>query len=311
MLTTRSDRDDARAPGRRPALAIGAPLCARDRRVRQRLAERGGVAAGNSLNPDSTADGDSGPPSVQATLTGDAAVSGPLAMGSVHFVNCELPTLKGEVINAFENLAGDTTVGVLLTLRAGTIDVRLARGSATTYTERTFEGTGVTSFSPAVGAQFSSSLTELPAAGSSKGTLGAISSISGSVSCGTFQPGSASITVVGDTVLGPINASLTMTRVICGGSGATRFVTVNALATVGSTPVTVAVGGGKPDGATFFVAVSTATVNYEYTSAVAGIVTLTDGGATYNGSATEVASSTGAAGRVVKVSGSATCGTPG
>ena len=101
---------------------------------------------------------------------------------------------------------------------------------------------------------------------------------------------------------------LTSVRVLCGTGTTGDFVTVSGLSHAGSTPVVVSVLGGI-GGSTFYVVVQTATAAYQYSSSTAGIVTRTSTGATYNGTATETAASTGAAGRSVTVSGAATCGT--
>jgi hypothetical protein len=308
MLTIRNLNNDVRASRRRIGLALpvfGALVIS--------------ACGGNtSLTPTgapattatpAAATATPGPASIQATLTGDASVTGPLVLANVHFVTCDSPSLKGESIFAYEN-ATDSSIGVLLTIRAGAIAVRLARGSSTTYTERLFDGTGVTSFNPASGAKFSSSVTESTPAGTNKGTLGSLTSISGSVSCGTFTPGSGSVTVAGDTAGGTLSGALTSIRVLCGSNTAGGYVTVSGLSRAGSTPVMVSVLGGIGS-ATFYVVVQTATAGYQYSSTTAGIVTLANGHATYNGTAKETAASTGAAGRSVTVSGTATCGVSG
>jgi hypothetical protein len=246
-----------------------------------------------------------GPSSVQATLTGDPAVTGALVMGSVHFVTCDQPSLAGPTILAFRT-AADSSIGVLLTIRQGAIEVRLARGAAATYTERLFDGTGVTSFDAASGAQFSSSLTDTSPAGTIKGTLGSITSISGSVSCGTSQPGSASITVSGSTDVGAISGSLTMVRVVCGGSPGQLFATVTGLSKVGSTPVLVSIDGGT-DASPLYVTVQTGSATYQYMASTAASVVVTTSGATYSATLTESTPPGGA--HTVMVSGSATCGT--
>lgn len=248
-----------------------------------------------------------GPASLQATLTGDAKVSGPLVMGATHFITCDAPSLAGTTILGYEN-ATDPAIGVLLNIRASAIQVRLAENAGGAYTARVFDGTGVSSFNPLSGASFSSSLTEVTPAGSNKGTIGSISSISGSISCGTFTPGSASLTVAGDTVVGTVGGALTAVRVICANSATGRSVSVSGLSHVGSTPVLVSVFGGL-GGTPFYTVVQTTSAAYQYSSATPGIVTLSSGQAQYNGSAKEFATSTGAAGRSVTVTGSATCGT--
>ncbi len=248
-----------------------------------------------------------GPSSVQATITGDASVTGPLVVGSVHFVNCETPSLQGPSILAFRS-ATDTAIGVLLTLRQGSITVRLAEGSGAAYTERLFSGTGVTAFDAASGAKFTSSLTESTPAGDKTGTIGAISSITGSVSCGTFTLGSTSLTIAGNTAGGAVNGSPTQVRVQCGGNGPGQFfATVSGLMQVGSTPALVTVGGGGSAQAPMYVFFETAATTYYYTTTTAGSATITSTSATYHATVTEVMPVKGA--HTLTVSGSAACGT--
>ncbi len=87
------------------------------------------------------------------------------------------------------------------------IEVRLARSSGGTFAARTFAGTGVTSFSAAKAAKFVAPVTETTPHTANKRTVKAISFISGSVSCDTFTPGSASVTVARDTPVSSINGS--------------------------------------------------------------------------------------------------------
>lgn len=247
-----------------------------------------------------------GPSSVQATLTGDARVTGPLVTGSVHFVTCEGPSLKGPTILAYRS-APDPAIGVLLNIRQGSISVRLAQGSGTAYTERTFDGAGVTAFDAASGARFSSSLTKSTPASDHKGTIGAVSSISGSVSCGTFTTGSASVTIAGNTAGGPVNGSPTQVRVLCGSQAAGQYYAqVSGLIQVGSTPAVVSVSGGTLQ-SPLYVFLQTASATYSYSTSAASGVTVTASNATYNGTVTEISPVAGA--HTLTVSGSATCGT--
>jgi hypothetical protein len=249
-----------------------------------------------------------GPASEQGTLTGDARITGPLnTNGPVHFVNCDGPSLDGLTIQAF-GYAADPSVGVFLTIRAGYIAVRLGSGSGTAYTERDFTGTGVTSFSPASGAQFSSSVTETTAAGGNKGIIESISSISGSVSCGTFTTGGGTITVAGDTGSGLIAGALTSLRVKCGTSQQGPFATVSGLTHVGSALALVNLAGGTAP-SPFFVSVSTTSGFKQYKSTSTTAVTFPSSGVvTYNATTTESTASTNGI-HTVTVSGTATCGT--
>jgi hypothetical protein len=305
MLTSHGISDETRATARRSGVALslfGALVLSACGSSAAPSSSSGGAAS----TPTPEATSTPGPSSVQATLTGDPGVTGALVMGSVHFVTCGEPSLAGPNILAFRGLA-DPTIGVLLTIRQGSIGVRLAQGASTTYTERLFSGTGVTSFDAASGATFSSSLTESTPAGTHTGTLGAITEISGSVSCGTFQRGSASVTVAGGTAGGNISGLLTMVRVLCGGAPGQMYATVTGLGKVGSTPAVITVGGGVGQSPLFVVVQTSSTTSYQYGTSAAGSATVTSTGATYNAMATESAPVAGA--HTLTVSGSATCGT--
>jgi hypothetical protein len=181
-------------------------------------------------------------------------------------------------------------------------------GSGTTYTERDFTGSGVTSFSPASGAQYSSSVTETTAAGGNQGSIETITSIAGSVSCGTFTTGAGTIAVAGDTGNGMIAGTLTSLRVKCGTSPQGPYATVAGLTHVGSAPALVNLAGGTSP-SPFFVTVTTAPGYQQYKSSSTTAVTFPSSGVvTYNATATEsTASTTGI--HTVTVFGTATCGT--
>jgi hypothetical protein len=243
-----------------------------------------------------------GPSAIQGTLTGDTGISGPLTAGATQFVRCEEPTLAGEVIYAYESTA-DPKVGIFLTIGDGSIDVRLGSGSGTAYAERDFHGSGVTSFGAASGSQFSSSLTETTAAGGAKGSVETVSSISGSVSCGTFSPGSGTVSVDGQTPDGAITGELTSLRVTC--LPGQQAGVVSGLTHVGSTPALVDLAGGS-GGNPFFVSVATAKSSRQYTEPPPAVAfTFSGSTITYHATATLT---TGTATSSVMVSGTATCG---
>jgi|HubBroStandDraft_6_1064221.scaffolds.fasta_scaffold20536_4 hypothetical protein len=262
-----------------------------------------GSAAAQTPTPPTTST--PGPASEQATLTGDPRITGPLTAGVTHFVTCEEPSLSGAEIFAFES-AADPSVGVFLTIRAGFINVRLASGSGAAYTERDFAGSGVKSFGAASGAHFSSSLSEATPVGTHKGAVEAITSIAGSVSCGTFTPGGGTVTVTGDTGDGTLSGSLTSTRVECGGSGQGSYAIVAGLSRVGSTPALINIDGGS-GASPLYVTVSTASQTRQFSNSATGLVTFSAGGVAYHGTLTETAAS-GPGGHMVMVSGSVTCG---
>lgn len=307
MLTIRSDQDAAHASGPRTALATA--LFAAVALAACGSSSSSGVTPATGT-PASTATPAAtptpGPSTVQATLVGSSAgITGALVVGNVHFVTCAEPSLSGPTIFAFRS-AADTSIGVLLTIRQSTINVRLAQGSGTSYTAREFTGSGVTSFDARSGAQFSSSLTESTASGTKTGAIGTISSISGSVSCGSFKVGSASLTVTGTTAGGAVSRSLTQVRVLCGNNGQGLYASVGGLGQVSSAPAIISVGGGV-QGAPLFVGVQTASAFYQFNTSTPGAAIVTTTGATYNGTVTETSPVAGA--HTLMVSGTATCGT--
>ena len=125
-----------------------------------------------------------GPASSQFALTGTADLTGPV---SAQTIVCDRPSLDGPEI-FFLGQAGTTGPQVVIFLRAGHVEVRVATGSGATLRERDFAGTGVTTFDAATGAQLDTPLTETTAAGAAIGDLGALSHISGTIDCGTSNP---------------------------------------------------------------------------------------------------------------------------
>ena len=102
-----------------------------------------------------------GPASSQFALTGTAALTGPV---SAQTIVCDRPSLDGPEI-FFLGRAGTTGPQIVIFLRAGHVEVRVATGSGATLRERDFTGTGVTTFDAATGAQLDTALTETTAAG--------------------------------------------------------------------------------------------------------------------------------------------------
>ncbi len=308
MLSPRRPLREARAStgSARLALAVLGALALGACGSTAEPASSGGSPAATATASPAAPTSTPGPSSVDVTLSGDPSVAGPLVKGANQFVRCQEPSLTGETILAYEN-ATDPSIGVLLTIDASSIEVRLAKGSGTSFAARTFKGTGVSSFSSSQGAKFTASLTESTPAGSSKGTVGTVSSVSGSVSCGTFTPGSASVTVAGATPVGPISGAVTAARVFCGSTTGGRFATVTSLGKLGSTPAVVSILGGT-SGAAFYVILQTASATYQYSSTTVGAVTVTSAGATYNATVTESAPAAGSTPKTLTVSGSATCG---
>ena len=131
----------------------------------------------------------------------------------------------------------DASLLARIRLAPGKVQVVISSGSGPDYHERAFEGTGVTSFDAARGAVVDSTITDAAAsAGSTSGTLGAITRIKGSVECGDQTAGSSTITITGDTAEGALaGAVLDPVRVECAPSLEGDEVVALGIIQVGST----------------------------------------------------------------------------
>jgi hypothetical protein len=138
----------------------------------------------------------------------------------------------------------DSTLQARIGLRSGKVKVFVDSGSGSDFHERVFEGTGVTSFDAAKRAVVDSTLTETAAApGSTKGNLGVLTAIKGSVECGDQTPGTSTVAITGNTAEGALNAAvLDPVRVECDASPGGNEVYASGLVTVGSTKALVAIG---------------------------------------------------------------------
>ena len=139
--------------------------------------------------------------------------SGGLAGRVVSYeVDCNQPGLTGTSIFLLAD-ASAAGVGFNIRLFSAKIVVEVASGSGKAYKDRVFTGTGVTAFNPAVGARISTRLTEARAVpGQKKGSLGALTSVKGSVSCGNQRPGSSTIIFSGGTAEGRVDGRLNPAR---------------------------------------------------------------------------------------------------
>ena len=166
------------------------------------LAACGGGSTQPAASSQSPAAPPKGPATAQLTFVGDASLAGPASAQP----SCNFPGVDATTISIFVQ-PPDQTVLDRVVVAAGKVSVRVAAGSGTEYRERDFEGTGVTGFDPATGAQIDSPLTETPlAAGQNPGSLGAITSIKGSVDCGNQTTGTSTVAVTGSTAEGSIGA---------------------------------------------------------------------------------------------------------
>jgi hypothetical protein len=231
--------------------------------------------------------------------------------GAVHLVTtvapsavtCSFPSLNGPEI-LLQVATADRTMGGYITLTSSKVFLRVGTGSGSTYTQRNFSGSGVTNFDATKGAHFNAQLTDTTPSGQNPGTIGAVTVISGSVSCGTKTPGSGSITIGGNSTAGAISGALTSMLVNCPAGAA--FALINGLTHIGSTPAAVEIGGGS--GEVYFGSFSTASAGFFFTSSAPGLYTVSGGHVHWN-HAVLTQTGAGGAGHTITISGDATCGT--
>jgi hypothetical protein len=235
----------------------------------------------------------------QFTNAGTVQLASPVPAAGVA---CSFPTLQGPEIT-IRISATNGSAGGFIDLTSSEVFVRIGAGSGAAYTQRNFSGSGVTNFDAATGAQFNAQLTDVSPAGQKKGTLGTITSISGSVSCGDKTPGSGTITITGTSTGGAISGPITSMLVNC--QGGASFAIINGLTTVGSAPATLEIGG-TPGG--YFGSFQTASASYFYSSAASGIYTPGNGHVIWN-NAVMTQTGAGGAGHTITINGNATCGT--
>jgi hypothetical protein len=173
-------------------------------------------------------------------LTGGVGLTGVATDPSVR---CNFPDLEGLGIAVLAH-PPDSALLARIRLAPSTVKVVVSSGSGPDYHERAFEGTGVTSFDAARGAVVDSTLTETAArAGSTSGSLDAITGIKGSVECGDQTAGTSSVTITGDTAEGALaGAVLDPVRVECGESPDGDEVVALGLMQVGSAKALVKLG---------------------------------------------------------------------
>jgi hypothetical protein len=189
-------------------------------------------------------------------------------------------------------------------ITAGTVTVRLGSGDGAGYHERAFDGSGVTGFDSRKGVQIDASLTPTAATSgtTTAGTLGAVTSIKGSVDCAGQDPGSSTIAVTGETAEGPLNAArLEQVRAECFNPG--DEVVVLGILTVGATRAFVEFGL-RPDAIDVRETMPTG-LEHHYVSAAPA--TLSGNGAFASGDAVEQNATPP---HTLHVEGGAVCGTP-
>jgi len=183
-------------------------------------------------------------PTATITLEGAVGLAGP---ASKQGVRCNLPDLDGFGI-AVLAVPPDGTSLARIAFAPGRVKVIVGAGNGADYHERAFAGTGVTTFDAAHGAVVDSALAEVAettATAPTKGDIGAVTAIKGSVECGDQTPGTSTVALTGTTPEGALSAvPLDAVHVECDpspqgpelvASGLVHVGTTTALATIGLT----------------------------------------------------------------------------
>ena len=218
-------------------------------------------------------------------------------------MRCNFPDLEGLTIAVLARLT-DSTLQARIGLRSGKVKIFVDSGSGSDFHERAFEGTGIVSFDAAKRAVVNSTLEETAAGpGSTKGKVGALTSIKGSVECGDQTPGTSTITISGNTAEGALNAAmLDPVRSECDPIPGGTEVYTSGLVTVGSTKALFAIGLTS-DGA---VSVDEVLPSGQRRYSAAGSSKVTPTGAHVSAKVVEQEATSGA--HTLAVEGDVTCG---
>jgi hypothetical protein len=177
-------------------------------------------------------------------LTGAIGLAGP---ASEQGVRCNFPDLAGLSI-AVLAVPPDGTSLARIALLPGRVRVIISAGDRADFHERAFEGTGVTAFDAARRAVVDSTLTEIPepttgSTAPTKGDIGVITAIKGSVQCGDQTPGESTVTLTGATPEGALTgARLDPVRVECDPSPDGAELASSGLVQIGATKALMAIG---------------------------------------------------------------------
>jgi hypothetical protein len=245
----------------------------------------------------------SGPATADLTFVGDTALSAPLAKVSIQ---CQVPRLDGSYILISGTPQGQSqpAVTLFITISAGSVVVDVGSGSGASLSDRQFSGTGTSGFNAATGVHLSGALTETTAATAKKGTLGVLTSVSGSVSCGNQTIGTSTIRVTGTSAEGAVDFTLSPARVVCRSGASGYFIGASGIVTVTGARALVFVTLGQ---ASLEVALERqGGPNHFYIAQGQVGTTVSSSGGQVDGTASEQ-NATGTPG-TVHVTGNATCG---
>ena len=246
-----------------------------------------------------------GPATAQLSFVGDTGLAGAATKPQV---SCNFPTIDGTVLIFVLAQPSDPAVTFNIRLTANKIVVIVATGSGQDFRSRTFEGTGFTGFDAGSGVQIDSPLTETTAADTNRGSLGAITSIKGSVDCGNQTIGTSTVAYTGDTTEGPVNGPPNPFRVECDNNAAQgNSVTFVGVVNVGNTKA-LFFGSFTSDAINVFESIAGPPLSqHQYVVKAAGVSTLSATGAHVNGDLVEQSPASGAA-HTLHIEGDVTCG---
>ena len=253
----------------------------------------------------STSAAPKGPATADLQFAGDASVAG---AGTDAQVVCNYPTFGGPPLIRSQVQSANPDIDIAVVVDTSKILVIAASGSGSTYSSRTFEGTGMTGFDAGTGVQIDTTLVETTPADANPGTIGAISNITGSIDCGDQTIGTSTVVFSGDTLEGAINSGPTPFRVQCDTSAAGNSVDLAGI---------IMVNGKEAFFFTTFNASGLITlyesfegppvVSHQYVADAADAVTLSENGAHVAADLVEQSPATGAA-HTLHVEGDLTCG---
>jgi hypothetical protein len=247
-----------------------------------------------------------GPATATLTFVGDAGLAG---LATSPQVSCNFPALAGGATIFLLDQPPDPAVLFNMHVVAGKITVGVYSGSGTNFRGRTFEGTGVKKFNAAKGAQIDSTLTETTAtSGQNPGTLGAITSIKGSIDCGNQTTGTSSLTFRGDTAEGRANGKARPFRVECDTSATLgNSVHLAGVVKIGKTKA-LFITTFTADSITLFeTSPGPPVIQHQYLVKAAGVSTLSANGALVAGTAVEQVPAGGVA-HTLQLKGRVVCG---
>ncbi len=258
-----------------------------------------------SASPSAAPSTSPAPATFTLTVTGDKNVTG--IWTSSFGIACAGPTFTGTDITFFAT-SPDTKAVVLVTLSPGSIGVSERAGSGTGYTDREFQGSGVTTFDAAKGAAFSSDLTVVPAPGQKPGILGTIKHVTGTVDCAGQTAGTSTLTFSGSSAEGAISGPFSSFKVICNVSASGNSVSAGGIINAGTTPTAMGVNLA-PTNSSIFSYLATSSVQHLYDIAPSGTITMAANAAHVDADFVERLAS-GATGtpHIIHVTGDVTCG---